>query len=480
MDEKSKIIARLIEQYGQIEPTESTAGGQPVGSYGALGDPDCPICHGIGFVTYDRPIGDPEFGRIQPCSCRKRLSREEQNIIQARRSNLIGYTEMTFERFNVDGRGQLRDGERQALKLAKNAALNFANRLGGWLMFTGHYGTGKTHLAAAIANHCMMNGIDCLFQPVPDLLDWIRSAYSGYGESYSDRFERIRTIPLLILDDLGAESGTAWADEKIFQILNFRAVNRLATVVTTNCDLRELDGRIASRLSDPALVTTIHLKVPDYRKPFSNGDTTFDSLSTLHQLTDRTFATFDLRRNEPMADEGRAELDAALRAARAYAADPNGWLIFSGPNGVGKTHAAAAIANELTEKNQREVLFIPVPELLDHLRATFNPSSTVSFDRLFESVENAPILILDHLNTTNATPWSKEKLFQIVNYRSLLRLPTVFTTVLPVKDIDPGLQSRMLDSKLSKIVPMFHVPMYGLPRENDVNLPKRIPKRTLR
>lgn len=190
--------------------------------------------------------------------------------------------------------------------------------------------------------------------------------------------------------------------------------------------------------------------------------------------------SFEGRRSEPMADEGRAELDSALRAARAFAADPVGWVIFSGPNGVGKTHIAAAIANELTEKNLREVLFIPVPELLDHLRATFSPTSTISFDRLFESVENAPILILDHLNTTNATTWTKEKLFQIVNYRSLLRLPTVFTTVLPVKDIEPGIQSRMLDSKLTRIVSMFHVPMYGLPCGKDSALPKRIPKRPAR
>lgn len=480
MDEKSRIIARLIEQFGKLEPTVPTDEAAPVGSYGALGRADCPICHGIGFISYDKPFGDPDFGRIQPCSCRRKSSPADRKLAMARRGNLIGYTEMTFERFNIDGRGQLREGERLALRLAKTAALNFANRLDGWLMFTGLYGTGKTHLAAAIANHCLDAGVDCLFQPVPDLLDWIRSSYSGYGESYGDRFERIRSVPLLVMDDLGAESGTAWADEKIFQILNFRAVNRLATVVTTNCDLRELDGRIASRLSDPALVTTIHLKVPDYRKPFSGADTTFDSLSTLHQLTDRTFMSFEGRRSEPMTDEGRAELDSALRAARAFAADPVGWLIFSGPNGVGKTHIAAAIANELTEKNLREVLFIPVPELLDHLRATFSPTSTISFDRLFESVENAPILILDHLNTTNATTWTKEKLFQIVNYRSLLRLPTVFTTVLPVKDIEPGIQSRMLDSKLTRIVSMFHVPMYGLPCGKDSALPKRIPKRSAR
>ena len=91
------------------------------------------------------------------------------------------------------------------------------------------------------------------------MLDWLRASYSAYSDSYQERFDRIRTVPVLILDDLGAESGTEWAGEKIFQILNYRTVNQLATVITTNAGLSELDGRIASRLSDPALVTQIRI-----------------------------------------------------------------------------------------------------------------------------------------------------------------------------------------------------------------------------
>jgi len=47
-------------------------------------------------------------------------------------------------------------------------------------------------------------------------------------------------------------------------------------------------------------------------------------------------------------------------------------------------------------------------------------------------------LILDHLDTANATPWAKEKLFQILDHRYLTPLPTVITTVLPIQDIDPN------------------------------------------
>ena len=73
-----------------------------------------------------------------------------------------------------------------------------------------------------------------LFLTVPDLLDWLRFAYGGSEMSFEDRFEEIREIPLLILDDFGTQNATAWAQEKIFQIINHRYVNQLPTVITSN------------------------------------------------------------------------------------------------------------------------------------------------------------------------------------------------------------------------------------------------------
>mgnify|MGYP001764635057 CR=1 FL=1 len=76
----------------------------------------------------------------------------------------------------------------------------------GWLLLTGGFGCGKTHLAAAIANHVVNNGIPTLFLTVPDLLDWLRFSYSGDAASFESRFEEIRTMPLLVLDDLGTQT----------------------------------------------------------------------------------------------------------------------------------------------------------------------------------------------------------------------------------------------------------------------------------
>ncbi len=84
--------------------------------------------------------------------------------------------------------------------------------------------------------------------------------------------------------------------------------------------------------------------------------------------------------------------------------------------GCGKTHLGAAIANYRASEGFSP-MFIVVPDLLDHLRSTFNPSSETSYDRRFEEVRSAPLLVLDDLGTQAATPWVKEKLYQLFNYR---------------------------------------------------------------
>ena len=76
-------------------------------------------------------------------------------------------------------------------------------------------------------------------------------------------------------------------------------------------------------------------------------------------------------------------LKRAVDLCRRYAANPEGWLVLTGEYGCGKTHLAAAIANQRAASGE-PVLFIVVPDLLDHLRATFGPASQVRFDKRFE------------------------------------------------------------------------------------------------
>ncbi len=288
-------------------------------------------------------------------------------------------------------------------------------------------------------------GVPTLFLTVPDLLDTLRFAYSDPEVTFEERFEEIRHAPLLVLDDFGTQNATAWAQEKLFQILNYRYINRLPLVVTTNLPMDDIEERIRSRLEDPELVTSVHILATDYRRP--TDDSGHHELSSLAALRQYTFANFDLRKGEGMAPDHLKSLEKALRTATAFAKKPQGWLLLTGSYGCGKTHLSAAIANFRADLGQPP-LFVSVPDLLDHLRATFNPNSTVSLDRRFEEVRSSQLLILDDLGTQSMTPWVREKLYQLFDYRYHAQLPTVITTSEKPDEADPRLLSRMSDARL--------------------------------
>ena len=91
-----------------------------------LGDPDCPYCHGIGYVRHDAEPGSPDFGKVDICTCRQgtvmRLVRDRLFSL----SHLDELKGLTFETFQP--RGQIGLGERQArsLEIAHNTARQYA------------------------------------------------------------------------------------------------------------------------------------------------------------------------------------------------------------------------------------------------------------------------------------------------------------------------------------------------------------------
>ena len=362
-----------------------------------------------------------------------------QDLLRA--SNLGLLTRMTFDTFAPEGHG-LNAEAQENLRKAYEKAWNYAQQPQGWLILKGGYGCGKTHLAAAIANHQVERGLPVLFVVVPDLLDHLRAAFApGSVTSFDQRFENVRTAPLLVLDDLGAHSSTPWAQEKLYQILNYRYNGQLPTVITTNYDLEDLDPRLRSRLAELEWSTMVQILAPDYR---GSAVVEQSELSSLALHAQQTFDTFELREGDPAVNSSqRTNLKRSLAIAQAYAKNPEGWLVFSGGYGCGKTHLAAAIAHYRVY-NGYPAIFVVVPDLLDHLRATFGPSSSVGFDRRLEEIRRAPLLVLDDLGTHSATPWAQEKLFQIFDYRYNARLPTVITITQDV-ELDPRLKTRILD-----------------------------------
>lgn len=413
------------------------------------GDPHCEYCKGLGYIRKDVNISDPDFGKLQICVCRQNeVSSRDQSRLFAF-SQLSELKDLTFENFEPRGRIGLGEHQAASLELAHNQAKQFAQTHHGWILLRGMYGCGKTHLAAAIANFAVQHGIKTLFVTVPDLLDSLRFSYNSSSEtSFEQRFEEIRRSPLLILDDFGTQNATPWAQEKLFQIINFRYINKLPLVVTTNLELDQIEGRIRSRLEDPDLVTRVNIQAPDYRRPMDAMG--YHELSTLSLHGTQTLKTFEFRKNEGLDSSIMKNLEKAYAAAEKFAEQPKGWLVFTGTYGSGKTHLAAAVANYQAAIG-KPPLFVVVPDLLDHLRATFSPNSMVPYDRRFDEIRAASLLILDDLGTQSMTPWVKEKLYQLFSYRYNAQLPTVITTSDQIEEMDPRIRSRLLDTRLCKI-----------------------------
>ena len=394
----------------------------------------CDVCGGRGWLTPEVPAGHADFGRVLTCRCQQERIVEERTARLVRYSNIGHLSRFTFETINMEGLpgdAEIKDSFREAY----TAAVEYAEASDGWLVLSGPTGTGKTHLAAAIANRCIEKGEPVFFAHVPDLLDHLRSSFGPGSEiSYTELFDQVRNTPMLVLDELEARGSTPWAHEKLRQIVNHRYNAQLATVVTTR-GIDELDPYLGTRLRNSGQVLSLRGK-------------TVEPLHGLGQiepgmLNRMTFDTFNVRGNHLNAEQ-RASLENALHLTRAYAEIPHGWLTLFGKTGVGKTHLAVAIAAERIKAGY-PVFFAFVPELLDYLRYTYTPDSKVTYDRLFDRVKGVELLVLDDLGQEHSSPWAEEKLYQIFVHRHNARLPTVITSFLDFRKQSGPISSRIGD-----------------------------------
>lgn len=159
----------------------------------------------------------------------------------------------------------------QSLSWAYYVAKNMARgnlSLGNFLVLAGPTGVGKTHLALAVAWEWFEDGFSVIFTRVDDMLDSLRQGYDD--DSYNKRMERLRRCSLLVLDDLGSEHAKEWAGEKIDRIIDWRYIDRLPLVITTNAKSEDLAPRVASRLYDQSCSVVAQINAEDYRKAERN------------------------------------------------------------------------------------------------------------------------------------------------------------------------------------------------------------------
>ncbi len=399
------------------------------------------------MIRYNVQVGDPRFGKLYRCPHYPIESDQDRQMKLRKLSNLGAFVEKSFENFMTDS-PMFTPVEQQSLRTALDIALKYSEKPEGWLLLEGSYGVGKTHLAAAIANKRLQFGDAVLFITSPDLLDHLRATYAPDSDAtYDTTFDRVRNTPLLILDDLGVENPSPWAQEKLFQLLNHRYNYNLPTVITTNAAVEKLDARIRSRLLDNGHTHRVTITAPDHRT--QRVEERFQLSSSLPLYAHMTFQNFDPFLNA--TPEEAQNLKRGAEIAWNYAHDfRDRWLLLAGTYGVGKTHLAAAIANAArgTLRLPEQIMFITVPDLIDYLKTTFGPDTNVSFEQRFQQIKNVPLLVLDDLGTESSSAWAREKLFQLIDYRYVTRKSTVYTTSRPIESLDQRVCTRLLDKRL--------------------------------
>ncbi len=215
--------------------------------------PLCPICQDTGLVLN-------QAGQAMPCIC---VAKKQQNK-QKRRANLpVVLQQKTFADFQLKYYTTAKktpEGENFA-NLAKKAlkgAKDFVKKANSQepakgLLLQGNVGSGKTHLAAAIANALLEEGVDVQFLVVPEFLDDLRATYSESGRSEALLMQRAQNAKVLILDDLGVHNFTPWTQNRIFSLINYRVNYNLPFIITTNLNTLDemssvIDERTVSRI----------------------------------------------------------------------------------------------------------------------------------------------------------------------------------------------------------------------------------------
>jgi DNA replication protein DnaC len=204
----------------------------------------CPlgVCDGSGWI-----LGPEDVAR--PCDCREeRLNRGRSRGI----SSVIPprYRGASFERPPVSDMArdmQTKGAVNKVRAFADELDANLEQGQGLWLF--GDTGTGKTTLAMLVSKAALEAGRTVAIYSLPKLLARIRRTYDSEpgGDSYLSFFERLTSVDLLHIDDLGAEKRSDWVLEQLYALINERYESQRSMIITTNLEHQALEEQIGPR-----------------------------------------------------------------------------------------------------------------------------------------------------------------------------------------------------------------------------------------
>ena len=214
---------------------------------GKLTGHNCPKCLNRGNIAIPREDGGVFF---RECDCMK-VRRCVWEMERSGLKNII--REKTFDAFTATEEWQ---------KAIKAGAMVYADNPGGWLLFCGQSGSGKTHLCTAVCRQCLLAGDEVRYMPWRDKVVELK-AMSLDNERRSEIIDGYKTAQILYIDDLfkvgkaadGSSNPTGADISFAFEIINHRYINRLPTIISTEKtpqELVEIDEATGSRIIELA------------------------------------------------------------------------------------------------------------------------------------------------------------------------------------------------------------------------------------
>lgn len=211
---------------------------------------DCNICKDTGYIFSN--------SSSQMCTCLKqKIFDIEYNKVAISLENFTNFNSNLYKN-SVDPKLYNSDiSPRENIEIIKEASLNFIENFEAEknLLFTGGTGLGKTFLSNCIANELLNKGKTVLYQTAPVMLDSLISDMFAKPENQKNLSEKLLSVDLLIIDDLGTETLNSMKFTELYKIINTRLLNQngniTKTIISTNLDLKALfktyDERLVSR-----------------------------------------------------------------------------------------------------------------------------------------------------------------------------------------------------------------------------------------
>ena len=212
--------------------------GQPLNSY------KCSICKDTGWI---RKVDEEGRAVFAPCECREKKKTKNQWKASGMDLNTA---KLTFKNFK---------GWNESSKLIKNTGISYFNDFvkirssrNNSIIFCGQPGSGKTHIAVALGMNFIKKGFKVMYMPYRDMMTKLKQKICD-DKGYNESLAKLKNCDILLIDDLFKGKVTEADLNIIFEIVNFRYLNYLPIMVSSELMMEEilsLDEGIGSRIYD--------------------------------------------------------------------------------------------------------------------------------------------------------------------------------------------------------------------------------------